>query len=460
MKYDKIDIVSPNKMKGKKMNKIIRILAIASLILIGTGAIQAANAAPAPIETRKSYLDAPPIPVADLLVNEEDPEAAHNILDDEYLVVYERQGVIIGQRMSALGKLLQAPFEISDSAGNKNPTVAYNLSTESYVVAWEDEDDIWAISVAGTYQDVGDQFYSPPFPVDSSSNAQMNPSIACNINDSSCLIVYEYYDPFLSFEIMAERVEVKADEISSIDDFLIVFEDFVDHERPDVVWGEGAGSYLVTWIREDGGDESVWYARIYDTDQGLSSEILTSPDSLWPGLSNNQRNQDAAYEPNTGDYLVVFDHDSGSNADIWGVRVPGSSGSPGVFDLIQIAYSGDSETMPAVAHFGGVYPTYDGAAAPAKLMVAYKQYDSLANAYYLQLRSVVLENSGFYLYDEGTVDTYDASDTLLEDIYLVGSWGDNHLYVIWEAKLLAANHYNIYALGLNTEYVFLPLIVK
>ena len=444
------------------MKKIIQILTIGVLIFVGTGASQAVNAEPAPIETRTSYLDAPPIPVADLLVNEEDPEAAHNILDDEYLVVYERQGVIIGQRMSASGELLELPFEISDSGGNKTPTVAYNESSDSYVVVWEDEDDLWAISVAGTYQEVGDQFYSPPYPIKTSANAQRNPSIACNMYDSSCLIVFEYHDPFSSIEIMAERVDVENDKISYIKGFQVESEDFVDHERPDVVWGERDDNYLVTWIREDGGDESIWYARIYDTDQGLSSEILTSPASLWPGLSNNQRNQDAAYDPNTGDYLVVFDHFSGSSTDIWGVRVPGDSGSPGVFDLLQIAYSDDPESMPAVAHVGGVFPKFNGASAVSKLMVSYKQYNSGGNAYTLQLKSIDLENNAWFLYDEGTVKIYDAGEANIYDSFLVGSWGSNRVFLFWEVKWDPSNknNYDIFALGLNQAYVYLPLIVK
>jgi len=451
------------------MKKVIKLLTLGIFVLIGVfgpGAIQAVTAGRATVAVSTSYLDAPPIPVADLLVNEEEPEAAYNILDDEYLVVYERQGVIIGQRLSPSGELVQDAFEISDSAGNKHPSVAYNLSTQSYVVAWEDEEsgdiNIWARSVAGIHQTIGDQFYSPPYDVTSSTTDQTNPSIACNINESSCLVVFEYHRTASYYEIHAERVNVGVSPIVSDGDTIVIeFEDFISHENPDVVWGEAEGNFLVTWIREDAGVGDVWFARVYDTEQGnFADEFVTSSSVLYSGFSNDQRNQEAAYEPNTGEYLVVFDYDSGPNNDIWGIRVPGSSGSPVVSDLLQIAYSSNSETRPSVAHFGGVFPTYDGAAAPPKLMIAYREYDSLADAYYLQLRSVVLENGDTFVYDEGTVETYDGSEAFLEDSFLVGSWGDNQVFVIWEVDWDATNHYDIYALGLNSESVYLPFIIN
>ena len=434
--------------------------------MVGAVFISTVDARGAGIVVKKSILDPQPIAVADLLVNEEAPEAAHNILDDEFLVVYERQGVIIGQRMSSSGELLYDPFSISDSGGNEHPSVAFNPLTQSYVVAWEDDEggqvDIWAISVAGTHQSVGDQFFSTPYAVTNSTTDQTRPSIACNMTDSSCLIVYEYHQTSSFYEIHAARVSVGATTISSDGAmfFLIAFNDFISHEDPDVVWGDDEGNYLVTWVREDGGIGAIWYARIYDTDQGLSSEIMTSPAALWPGLSNDQLNQDAAYDPSQGEYLVVFEYDAISNKDIWGVRVPGSSGSIAVSDLMQITTSSDFEVRPSVAHFNGVFPTYDGASAVPKFMIAYMTYQSVGNEYRLTLRSVVLEESAWYLYDEGVSESYDAADAYLRDSFLVGSWGNERVYVFWEVKNILQNHYDIYALGLNSELAFLPLIIK
>jgi hypothetical protein len=405
--------------------------------------------------------------VADLLVNEEDPEAAHNILDNQYLVVYERQEVIMGQRFSPTGALLQSPFEISDADGNRNPTVAYNLQTQSYIVAWEDDEggqvDVWAISVAGTHQTAGDQFLSPPYAVTNDAKDQTDPNIACNAHDSSCLIVFEYHRTTSFNEINAERVEVAPTAITSGGGLILVgFDDFYSHESPDVVWGEGENNYLVTWVREDAGIGTIWYARIYDTDQGLSSEFMTSSAALWSSLSNDQRNPDAAYEPNSGEYLVVFDYDDTTDRDIWGVRVPGSSGvieNSDVFDIIGI--SSHSERDPAVAHFGGVFPSYNGASSEPKLMVAYKQYQSPSQVYQLRVYTIELVTANaVFIYDGSEIETYDAADAILDDIFLVGSWGNDRVYAFWDLKQVATNQYDVYAFGLNTEYAFLPLIIN
>jgi hypothetical protein len=461
------------------------VLAAIALLMITvlTGSTIAASAAPAPGEPSQSTeppetrdpIQTGEITVADSFYLEENPGIAHNIRDNEYLIVYEEEGEIIGVRMRPDGAIYGTQLTISGGGGgSKNPEVSYNHYTKTYVVVWQYEDTTGDIgirgrTILGTHQNTGGQFDTFPTVVQDSAEDESHPDIACNALDSTCLVVYEYHYSATDHDIYAQRMAVGSGSFSQDQAGFVIQNLGVNEYHPVVAWGEPEDNFLVTWVVDDTseGINRIYFAHIFETHQGggSTSEFETLPAAListGSSYSRDQSNQDIAYSPAHREYLIVFEFNAtllGIDIDIYGQRIPGASSFISG-DPFWIGGLANPESNPSVAHIGGRYPTHNFATHPEVFMVAYVTYDPTDDTEKLFLQNVRAGSSDVIDFPT-LVDEAPGIYEEIHDVALAGSWMSNPIFAVWEFKTIGPpDDFNLYANGYWPFAAFIPIVVN
>ncbi len=470
-------------MKKRHWNTLLSLLIISFLILGGNpggaSATQPAGSPPAAIAGAPARNPIPQgqVSIADTFYYEEDPDAAHNIRDDEYLIVYEQEGEIKGQRMLPDGSLYGGQMTLSGgSGGSKYPAVSYNHFTKTFLVVWQHEDPTGDIgirgrTVFGAHQSSGGQFDTTVQQIQDSTEDESHPDVACNSLDSTCLVVYEYHYSSSDHDIFGQRMAMAAGSLTT-DGVGFTIQNLSDNEHnPVVVWGEGEDNFLVTWTRDDAseGYSRIFFAHVFDTHQGgggPSSEFNTLPTAMIPAASpysREQYGQDAAYSPAHGEYLVAFVYDAtvvGTNFDIFGQYIPGATNSFPV-DVFWIGGYTNPEYDPSVTHIGGAYPTHNFAAHPEIFMVSFTSFDPTNNTEKLYIQNVQ-EGANDLIGFETLAAKSPTGDETIEDHIVVGSWTSRPVFLIWETHFTGGIpfDYDLYANRFWPFGIFLPQIVR
>jgi hypothetical protein len=155
----------------------------------------------------------------DIAVSDVDDESTPKVAlcaHNQYLVVYEKDGEIYGQRLDDDGDLLGSAFAISgDSYPEANPDVTCDWIYNTFIVVWDHDYagqhtnyDIRAQAVHGSHQASGSQLRGSMIAVSQDQpQDERYPAIACNSNDNTCLVAFEYSDAG-SYDIYGQRVYV------------------------------------------------------------------------------------------------------------------------------------------------------------------------------------------------------------------------------------------------------------
>ena len=175
--------------------------------------------------------------------NDESDPAVALCASNRYLAVYERGNQIYGQRMDSQGALLSDAFLVSDGFNpDSRPDVACEWTNDYFVVVWESaysgsDDDIRAQAVYGDHQ-VGSQLRGSSIYVAWSVNNERNPAVACNSDDQTCLVAYEYRVG-TTHDICGRRVEVSGAGLATPQ---VSFEisGATREYNPDLAWAEAA----------------------------------------------------------------------------------------------------------------------------------------------------------------------------------------------------------------------------
>jgi hypothetical protein len=286
-------------------------------------------------------------------VDEKDPAVAY--CGGYYLVVYERDGDIYGQRLNLSGDLVGSAIEIfSGSFDSTQPDVAClwpGIFEQYFVVVWtydyqnnHTDYDVYAqaLTVGGNL--VGTEALA----VADTSDNETNPTLACEVDDYYCLVVYEYAHNIqgrrlhmtnLGLEFNGDKFDPGSDTNLDVD--------------PDLTWSMTRAEYLLAWsnMYEDPGPDyfRVVYTQVYEDEQGNGvSEVKHSP--YWlitPGTGYDTGQSQPAVDFNnlSGNYIFTFNQSVPMNAVV--VLFNGTSlvGSPfvieqDVYDFVTVAYSG------------------------------------------------------------------------------------------------------------------------
>ncbi len=287
----------------RTMNRILSTIVIIACLLAGSGATgQAAPAAFPKTLYRPGYLT-----LWEGDYDKYSPEIAYNSLHDEYLVVWENvQGPgglhdIYARRVSSRGEVLSWFCVFTELGHNSlNPSVAYDVAHDRYLVAW-------SYFYGGNDWDIKGQYV----PWDGSGM-------------TGC--------------VSEEQV------------FIISASSYVSESKPRVAYNSIGDEFLVVFASPSVTDPSI----IFPTIDGCIVKDKTSSKCFnisSPGKANRDF-PDVAYNSYRNEYLVVWDFYPAS-MDIWAARLSADGivmwGDPGYTGEFPLANTGINEQHPTVA---------------------------------------------------------------------------------------------------------------
>lgn len=334
------------------------------------------------------------IPIAVTAVAEWDPAVAV-CASNQYLTVYERGGDIIGQRLEADGTLLGGAFLISESVKPASkPDVTCEWTHDLFVVVWESEyatgdRDILARAVYGAHQTSGSQLLSAVLNVAYTFSDEPNPAIACNHNDQTCLVVFEY-ESSGDWSVRGRRVEVAGSGITVPQVAFQIGNTSAEPPHPDVAWSGAASQFMVVWqhwwVNADPPSHFLLTFRPFHDTHQTGDQSQTPEYGLVKflcGLAHGQTEPAIAYSRGAGEYLVAFEYDrsgDGTNYDIAAIRLGTDGARLCPFYVADTSYQ---ETSPAAAYSCGPEYFMSTRCGP-QVLVAYRYAQPGVNALGIQ----------------------------------------------------------------------------
>ncbi len=406
----------------------------------------------------------------DSAYDEQDPAVALCTYD-QYLVVYEQDGNIYGQRLTNTGVLLGGAFVIFDgSNAASNPHVACDwIYQNRFVVVWEylyspTDPDILAQAVFGNHQSSGGQLDGGYLPVAETTYAETNPAIACNSDDHTCLIVFEYDDTG-NGDIYGRRLSMTD---LTLNDRFSISTYTADEYNPDVAWGGAADDYLVAWQYYYTSVSPAHYrimdAYVYDTHQ-TGTQIEEGVKALidYSSYQHNQTLPAVVFSRDAGRYLVVFQYDyygDGSDHDILGLRLIPPLYSQG--DVFYVAGTNRQEHSPAVAYSGG--PENLPGMGADQFLVTYVYEGSTERVLYGQPVKGAYDTGGTQL-DGDPAAMYSTFTGINAGLYnpdVSGSLNNGRYLAVWESMLggFAGSDYDVRGRLIAPYVLYLPLVIS
>jgi hypothetical protein len=387
-----------------------------------------------------------------------------------YLVVYERENGIWGQRLDPGGGLVGSAFLIykdSDTKESYDPDVACHydqFTTKSYfIVVWTyhyggSDTDIRAQAVYDVKPGASDLF-GDMLIVSQDTVPESAPAIACNQDDDSCLVVYERGSPSV---IQGQRISVGASDINSEGDRLTVntVAPLPPEREPSIVWAQDQESYMVVWIVWSIGDSpgyvdhyELMKALVYDTEQGTGvTEVRAGPTWMNPTTTGpDQRYPSVAYNDLTGRFLVAFQQ----------VESPLKTYIM-VFDSNEIFLNpelfGPASGPPVVAFSGGTQ--YNGNPNPESEFLVSYVYNYQGSQHFWSYVDGFKIRDPYFLWkffeiNEAAEPKWNANPDV------VGNQWNGEYLIAWEQE--NSGEYNVYAQLVdhsNYSYINLPLVIR
>jgi hypothetical protein len=269
------------------------------------------------------------IPIATTAGDEEYPDIAYCPGSGEYLVVYDADYVITGQRLDEFGIPIGDPFEISSGTADSGifpKADCVKGDSEYFVVAWITYaeitlDNIQIQAVHGSHQTAPlSQLHGSPIMVPTTVSEELYPEVACSTDENNCLLVYQYMGD--TMESRAQRLEVIESGITFVGDTFNFLLDDEYQSYPAVSWNSLDDNYLIAW--EQSGN--IGYVHVFGGEQGPGmDELQHAPAPLY--ITRGCRYPRVAHNPQTGKFMVVFtceDSSGGDNDEIILQRVDGT----------------------------------------------------------------------------------------------------------------------------------------
>jgi hypothetical protein len=130
-------------------------------------------------------------------MSEMNADVAYNPDDDEYLVVFDWDHDVSGNRgimfvaVDAVGGISPMPLEVVEDPAwdDSNPAVAYNPDDGSYMVVWERRDASNVGQIFGSI--VTDHVADTPFSIKVGNAEHLNPDVAYSASAGQYLVVWE-----------------------------------------------------------------------------------------------------------------------------------------------------------------------------------------------------------------------------------------------------------------------------
>jgi hypothetical protein len=251
--------------------------------------------------------------ISDIPALQDVPEIAYNPSSDQFLVVWEdfrgSSGFgsdVYAQLVNGDGSMSGVNFPLTVEADwQRAPKPAYNPVTDQYLVVWVDarDQDIYGLKVNGNGSLSGS-----PFPIAAALEYQWNPDLVYNSATNQFLVVFDD-DRLVSFDHDIYGQLVNADGSLSGANFTISFPS-TDQLLPVVAYNNLANQYLVVWQDDrNSATNADIYARVVNGNGSMSGA-----DFAISTASSDQTRPDLAYAASANRFLVVWEE----SADIYG----------------------------------------------------------------------------------------------------------------------------------------------
>ncbi|MBN1953720.1 MAG: PKD domain-containing protein [Anaerolineae bacterium] len=364
--------------KKRLLGLVVLSAILASSILSSHGAAGDLPLSPAP----QANGDVDPggdILLSSSLYNDCDAAVAYNDNAQEFLVAWNHQGNIYGQRHDVRGVPLGENFAISVSGFYKmRPSVVYSLHADAYLVVWEDYHDgddydiygqlvdangeplggeiaiypdagnqqfpdvafdgtnffvVWqgphqddSVDIYGRFVEADGTVLPTIFPVaDAGGDSRREPAVAYNGTEHEYLVIFQYGEQ-PNTEIHARRVDPAG--VLLGDEYVVAIQE--EARSPDVAAADWA-AYVVVWSdRRVSGESWNIYGQV----------VLAGADSSFDGdnfaiaaATSIQWKPAIARAPSSGEFLVVWEdycQEVSSGADIYGQRLQADANLDGV----------------------------------------------------------------------------------------------------------------------------------
>jgi hypothetical protein len=249
------------------------------------------------------------------------PAVAFNTTTDEWLVAFEREvsghSQIAGRRVDASG-IPQSPDPITicdDSADQRYPDVAYSSYGNQWLVVWEDH-RVSQYDVYGRRVDAsGNPMGSGAFAICAASDYQSTPVVSATDNSHGYLVVFkDSRTDDICGQLVLTAGTLQGHEFT-------ISAPLNQQKQPAIAYNSTNTEFLVVWHdRRNETDWNIWGQRV-----DLDGTLLGESFALCTDAAD-QLNPDVAYNSATNKYLVVWD-DRRTDADIYGQRVNGGTGT-------------------------------------------------------------------------------------------------------------------------------------
>jgi hypothetical protein len=292
-----------------------------------------------------------------------DPDIAYCPGSGIDLVVYEKDGQIIGQRLNGNGTLIGSPFEISsllDGEAHISQVDCIAGDPSYFVVSWLLYSVIlqWDVQVQAVHgspqSEPSSQLFGNRLTIEGEGWGFTSPQIACSAVSQNCLLTYTYYGA--EAMILARRLEMTDTGIGFLGDEFDFPLSGHWQQSNSVYWNSLDDNYLVLWTEAKWINNNMYhigFTHVFAEEQGPGmNELQHLPDWLFitGDIQRSCGDPRAAFNPQTGKFLVMFQCSNAEfydHLELYVQRVdgvgPGKQGSP-----VQYLNLGDLQTADYV----------------------------------------------------------------------------------------------------------------
>lgn len=314
------------------------------------------------------------------------PDVAYSSRSDRYLVVWDADGTVTENELEIFGRIYNGQgeaigphFRISDMGPDgetiydaKSPAVAYNSTSDEFLVVWDGDDgapnnelEIYGqrVSVDGAELGSNDFKITDMGGVGDASYDAIYADVTYNSTSDEYLVVWEGNDgPPLADneqEIYGQRLSASGAEAGTndfrISDMGADGEAAYDAERPAATFNSSANEYLVVWEGENGvplaEDEYEIYGQLLAASGAEAGTNDFRISTMGPDgdASYDGRNPAVAYNSASNEYLAVWYADAEApladdELEIYGQRISASGSELGTDDFRMSDTGDDGDT--------------------------------------------------------------------------------------------------------------------
>lgn len=287
------------------------------------------------------------------------PHVAYNRDLDEFLVVWEYEFSatdhdILAQRVASNGTLVSGEIAIA-TLGNfeSRPRVIYNVVDEEYLVVWEHRigsDEFAQHDIRGQRLSGNGALQGGTIIIDDGATDQRAPALAHDRFTDEYLVVYQDKHPLTGeFDIAGRRVSGAG---ALVGNEIAVSTWEYDQVEPRVAFGQAVNEFLVAWEDHHWGFGTDW--DIYGQRVDAAGNLLGGNFAIAFEGAPHRRSPDVTYQVAAGEYLVAWEYEfSASDHDVYQRRLQ-TDGTP-LQGEVPLANLGSAESRPAVAAGAGGY---------------------------------------------------------------------------------------------------------